>query len=960
MKLWLKASMCSIGALCVGFGTMFGIQGIGQKSSEDTNQIIEEETPDTPQTRLLSNVMSMSTFAVDGALEIKLADDTKINVDIDVEGDINNLENIAICGDFNLDLNGLPVPASFGYFDSTMYFNYRENYFKLATNHLLDFVAMLPDYGISMQLPEELSNLDLNAITSMINGMEEGTSPDGGKHFVLALSEDVNLYVKTDESYQFKGIRTDHLNLNGTRFYLNLDLKPVAVDSNFLVSPKENGTESKYQDFKPVFDMVNGFFKTFGKQQNTIRLHADLDKKVEEEYEDVLSTNLDFSYDISDSFFSIEGEIREGERHFDFGTAFDTSDIYVAINDLKLDIKADTIYDIVDFALRYVSKNYMDQIIDYVTQTLSSSALTDAISGIDNLLGAITVKNDSFEINLDTDAIGLGLGVLTPTITFTNDKVESIQLHGLNIEGYKLDLDITAEQYNPMVIVKEEYQPFEPALEIVSAILPLIEKTEFRLEFDANIKTIDGSKKDVNIDGGLQFDLDDKFGYGQATIVDRNDYNHNIKVDMKSPDEMLFSYNNELNGKFNSQTLLDMFDLVVDIVKNPDDHFYELFGDLIDSMMNMPILKIIGGDYGLAMEANILNSLETSETCTKMNISLDLIGLDNTMDVEINYHKDDIQEKCFLDGIKVTNFVIDGTAISFNAYLKDFEDYRESERLDPYKEYLDFSDIKVLLELGINTSKFDYFHFTADLDLSIASIINKTIPMDVKVRNNKGHVQVAAEIDNIPLIPAVNKDLIDLSESLNSRKASLYYDDGTFYIKRVDDIETGVLFWKKYYHVTYSQTCDVDYFLDNILEIFLKNMLGMSDTIMNKIVGDDSSTSSTVSEGSSISYEKLLKNFEYNGQNETFLFQINLGELTHSTMLDTADLIVYSDDSELTGLKASITVHVLININVSLYVTLADKDTTLNSSNELSELNAWASAHANDSSSFVEVSRVKY
>lgn len=960
MKLWLKAGLCSIGALCVGFGTMFGIQGIGQNSSDNSNAYIEEELPETPQTRLLSNVMSMSTFQVDGVLEIKLADNTKVNVDIDVKGDINDLENIAICGDFNLDLNGLPIPASFGYFDSTMYFNYRENYFKLATDHLLDFVSMLPEYGISMQLPDELSNLDLNSITSMINGMDEGTSPDGGKYFVLALSEDVNLYVKTDESYQFKGIRTDHINLNGTRFYLNLDLTPVTVDSDFLVSPKDNGTDAKYQDFKPVFDMVNGFYNTFGKNQNTIRLHADLDKKVEDLYEDVLSTNLDFSYDVMNSFFSIEGEIMEGERHFNFGTAFDTTDIYVGINELKLDIKADTIYDIVDFALAYVSKKYMDQILDSVTKALNSSALTDAISGMDNLLDGINVRSNEFEIKLDTDAIGLGLGVLTPTITFDYDHIESISLHGLNIKGYKLDLDISAEQYKPMIIVKEEYQEFEPALEIVSAILPLIEKTEFRLEFDANVKTIDGSKKDVNIDGGLQFDIDDKFGYGQATIVDRNDYKHNVKVDMKSPDEMLFSYNNELNGKFNSQTLLDMFDLVVDIVKNPDEHFYELFGDLIDSLMNTPIMRIIGGDYGLAMETNILNSLTTSETSTKMNISLDIIGLDNTMDIEINYHKDDIQEKCFLDGIKVSNLVFDGTEISFNAYLKDFEDYRESERLDPYTEYLDFSDIKVLLELGINTSKFEYFHFNVDLDLSILSIINKTIPMDVKIRNNKGHVQVAAEIDDIPLIPAVNKDLINLEESLNSRKASLYYDDGTFYIKRVDNIETGILFWKKYYHVTSSQTCDVDYFLENILEIFLKNMLGMSDSIMKKIVGDGSSGISTGDSDSQIRYEKILKNFEYNSSSETFLFQINLGELVNTTMLDTADLTVYSNDSELTGLKASLTVHVLINIDISLNVTLTDKDASLNSGNELTELNSWARDHVNDGSTFREVSRVQY
>ncbi len=93
------------------------------------------------------------------------------------------------------------------------------------------------------------------------------------------------------------------------------------------------------------------------------------------------------------------------------------------------------------------------------------------------------------------------------------------------------------------------------------------------------------------------------------------------------------------------------------VINDPDDHFKELFGELIAKIEAMPIMKAINGDIGLIFDTNIINSLTIGDTALKANISLELANLDQNIDIEIDYHKDD-EMACFLDGIKICRMVL--------------------------------------------------------------------------------------------------------------------------------------------------------------------------------------------------------------------------------------------------------------------------------------------------------------
>lgn len=972
-KLFSKTFIAAVIALFVGFGSVFGGQGLIRAMNPGTadEENTQEERQISHQRMLLDNLMAMGTFKVDGGIDFTLEDETMLNVGLNVDGDIADFNDIKLQGDASLYLNGINLSADFSYMKEdknnqedkgTIYFSYKENNFYLETQHILDFIDMLPsEYGIELNLPDELKNLDLITITNKIEGMEEKESTNGDIYFVLPLSETIDLFVKSDKDYNFKGIRTDEITYKGNKIKLNFDLAKTD-DVEFVVPNK-----AQYQNFKPIFNIFKSVYNFINEKQNNLNIAAKVEKfdETSEQYNAFVDADIDLGYDVEAKSFQAEATLHENDRNHVVGLLYEDDTAYLDIRATKISIEFSTITSTLAYIGEQFNLDFTGKIMDMVSELISSDKLTSMREGIKDLVGAIQIDENSFSIELDLDALGLDMGKITPVITFGEDHLESISIHDLKIKGYKASVDLTFGSYIHRDINKEEYVAFEPALTIIEAIIPLLDQKDFRIEFNALVESSEAGVKDITVDGGLQFNISEQgFGYGQVTIVDRDEYRHNIKADMKTKDEFLFSYNDTLNGKFSSKTLKELYSLVSDIINNPDEHFIELFGELMEGMKNTPIGRVLDGDYLALLETQLINSIEIDETHIHLNVSLAIIGMDDkSIDVDVFYHADYENEKAYLDGVKISNFVIDNTTITFEAFLKEFDPSKESERLDPYQEYLDFSDIKVLLQLGVNTSKFEYFHFSATLNLNFKIIvdINKDIAIDIKIRNNKGKVQVAAEIDNIPIIniPLVlNLNANKSYTSTNGRSAAFYFDEDTIYTKRVDDVKDGLIFAKNYY-VTYGATYDTDYFLDNIAEIMLRDLLGVNEDMMDDIIGNTSSEQSSTQ----IEYEKILKDFKFDSDAGKFTFKIDLYSLTHVSLLQTLDLIVYEDKQteQLSGLEIKTTVHLLININIKLSLTTVEKDTELKDSNRITALENWAASREGAAkNSFVQISKVKH
>ena len=214
----------------------------------------------------------------------------------------------------------------------------------------------------------------------------------------------------------------------------------------------------------------------------------------------------------------------------------------------------------------------------------------------------------------------------------------------------------------------------------------------------------------------------------------------------------------------------------------------------------------------------------------------------------------------------------------------------------------------------------------------------KRIPMEVKVRNEDGDISVDAQLQDIPTIVGVNKEIL----TFPTRKAAIYYRGDYLYIYRSDT------FMKSEKNAKYSRKCTIDFFLDNIVEILCRDMLGFTDTIMKSI------EKSETEEKAQIKYEDILQDFGYKqeGSKDYFHFEISLLALTGSSILSN-NLILNVNADPVSHILKSMDVKLDISLGITIGVTANftledDSSMELTESNRLSNLEAYISAHAND------------
>lgn len=979
MKKFFKGLLVSASALAVGFAAVFGGKGIAFKPKELSLPGVEEpftqeeqennQTQTSHQTRLLNNIMATKGFNVTGEAKLRVDENFLVVLNFDLTGDLSDFTNVKLQGDIDLRFNGAEIKTNISFFNKTIYFAYNDNKFKLETENVMDFVKFLPELGINASLPEELQNIDLITITNLIQSMEEEITPSGDYFFNLELSDLVTLKIKTDRDYNFKGIRMNEIEFENTKIQMDLNMQNITITRDSLVDPSTTLEYVYYQDFKPAFNIFKSLINAFGKQPNSIVLKAN----VSNEEKEIFGTDLELSYDLNTLYFGVSGSVTYKEKSIAFSVSLQEGDLFLEVGDIKVSIDNETVYSVVHYLLETLEIDVETELLNIVSDLLNSRQIQEMLANINNLIGNISLTENQFSIELDTSALGLNMGILVPTIKFNGDQLESIKLGELNVLGIKLDTELNAKEFRKIEVKKEEFSPVSPVLTLAQSIIPYIKETNFNIGLNAVVERADNSKKDVLVDGGIQFDLDDKHGYGELNIVDSKEYKHNIKADMVGATDFVFSYNDTLNGKFSSKTLEDLMYLILGIIADPDEHFMELFGEIIEFIINMPLMSIVNGDYSILLDTNIFNKLTITDTALVADIALDIIGLNNnSVTVELDYSRDE-KANCEFKGIKLYNLDIEGTKISLDASLNAWNEQLEKTRLDrtDMTKYLDFSDIKVLLELGINTSKFNYYHFkmALHLDLPLGTLLDMNIVFDVKIRNNKGNVQVAVDGD-IPLLSllALKINNNPSYDETTKRHLSFYYEEGMFYIKVVESVEEekwiGFIRLKNdEYDLTTSEKVTVDYFLDNIAEIIMKDMFGFKDIYYNLIVtSTENKEASTTQTSKQMEYEKILSDFKYNENAGTFDFVIDLYSMLHIAALSEVTLKVYSDKetNELTTIELSSNINFIIKIvGVEATIETLEKD-QLNDENKITEMDSWIASRADDAENTkIEVSKIK-
>ena len=394
---------------------------------------------------------------------------------------------------------------------------------------------------------------------------------------------------------------------------------------------------------------------------------------------------------------------------------------------------------------------------------------------------------------------------------------------------------------------------------------------------------------------------------------------------------LLFAYNQTLRGKLDGAAIDDIYTMVEDIINHKDDHFMELFGDILQKISETPLYQALNGDLGILFATNTFSNIQITPTTIDLDLSGALIGLDCIMHLTINY------DSTHLYGIEFSNINFNNTIINFNINLTDFDPSLESTRLDPMNTYFDFSDIKLLLSLGINTAEFNDYRLVGKANLNILGIIDKDLPIDLRIKNNQGNVSLSLDLTDIPIVGLANGDP-DYT-STKSRTASIYYRDGLVYLRRTDRVSNGIIFTTQY-DVNYTSVCQLDYFMDNIMYYLCEFVMGLRSWVMDQI------QSSNTSVNGQIRYETILKDFYYKEQGSYFFIDINIAELAQNPDLQslTVKVRVNSETAMLSGLDINLNISVGITIKISASLDLVD----VGSEVDLTVMDTFIAAHCND------------
>lgn len=953
VTIWASTLVVSAG---VAFAAFFDYSALnknpannGNNSGNNQNGNVEKPSL-SPQQALLNSLVSIDEAKIDGGIEVTTVDNTKINVNLDgnLSIDTANLDNIRFEGGADLEFSGTKFHGDLNYYQGKIFFDFEQAKLFLETQSLLDFVEMIPNYGVDLALPEEITNIDVNGIIEKVNSMTPEKAPNG-YYFLLPLNDEIELYLKSDENYNFTGVRTNKFYFQDTYIYLDFDVDQTFEEQLEFTTPNI----LEYQDFAPTFDLINVIYNTFSKDNNTLNLNVDINH-LDNPY---LTFDADLSYDKALSSLSLDGEVLEAshERTHEFKLGYQNSNLIVDYNNLKFKIEGRNINALINYILTKVGDALLsDSLADLsgVMQDVDINGIINNLTTANNFIKKIDVGSESIKVTLNLDTLGLEAGDIIFELAFDKTTFKGISINDLMINGYTVDINLSTKEYNPVNFVESEYIAIDPALCLVDAFEGLSQESKFRVDFKATVDDSVVETQDIAINGDLQFDIDGQFGYGDLNLVDKANYAHNIKVDMVNYDKILFAYNETMKGKFSSNFFTDVFDMVSEILNNKDDHFYELFGDLLNNMSSLPLMDAINsGDYGKLFEIGLIDSLNVTENTIELGIYGGLLGLDNVINIEINYDRNTEDATSILKGIKVKDFKVGENTFNFEANLVKFDESLESTRLNPADPYIEFDSLAVLLRLGINTSVFNHYHFNGSVNIN-AKILgglfnyNENIDVEVKVLNEKGNVSVAVELPDIPIISLVNGGESGQRNNEN-RSASLYFKDGYFYINRKEDYREG-LFWGDWKTYEIYAKVDSNYFLDNILYYFCDMILGFNDTIMNAINGSDSDDSSG---DTSIKYENLITEYSYNenSENPFFNFGLNLYELTKMEMFDTLNLKVYVDDvgKTLKGLDVGLNINLagaILSLALGAKLDLVD----LGSEFTLDTMNSYIEQHQND------------
>ncbi len=560
---------------------------------------------------------------------------------------------------------------------------------------------------------------------------------------------------------------------------------------------------------------------------------------------------------------------------------------------------------------------------------ITDSSFVSAVKGGDysvilNLLK--DVRNDENAISFDLDLSSMGLGenaevsLALDSRLGAQNKVLNLGVKDIEMGNFVLNAALNSNEFSPIIVDEvESYDSMSYLPTVFDQVSTIVEEKKTGFTVQGSILDEDGVG--ITLDGKGQLDLDQKYGFGDLTLNQYKYkgaglyYSHKLAIDVDNTtsdytaNNAHFVYGEKtgknIKGKITIQSVLDIIDVAKQFLNdNKENPKFTKFIEPITKMMAMgEFTNILNEkDYLRLLKNDIIKSAKKNGDQLDLTIGGILFDLEHDMTIRVNLKNNKI------DSLELLNFELSGEKLlNIKVALAAFDPSRESSvDKSNMNSFMDLSTISLLLKFGINTTKNNYYHLNAhiNLDLGLGSLLSDIFSFDLEVYIvvQDSYCKIYGVIEDAKISIIAQRYGLTTASLKSELTFETYSEDdpnredgvgGYFHFKTTETKTISGRQVIEHYKTTSKNLLQSE----NIVKYLLRDMLYMRDKIVDAIGGIDLS-SDEQKPASDYTNTFTSTGYSYNDSQKKWSIGLNLDVLTGVDALKELEIDIYGNNNE--------------------------------------------------------------
>ena len=819
------------------------------------------------------------------------------------------------------------------------------------------------DVTISVNKEYRLTRVDLGTIDLDTVKLSGAIDIDCIKNHEVIAPDNEN-YAKYNPSYHYVEVINYKGWLQKLANFLDEDNQKFGIDFNFDLKGENvdigriNGSINA--DFSKIIDISNYQYRQVG--SNLIRYKANdeesIGNKIRNQATFGLKLNMFGQNDVE--YGNLALKYKEGEGYINLNESLDENEEPVSV--LKAKIETETMNWIIDELPDMIKEigeadntsAALAGLFSFITDSELVTAVKEGdYSAILDLLKGLRNDENTITVALDLSTIGLGDDSSIELVLDSrmNNKILNLNINNVKLGSLEMDASLRSNDYQDVVIGEESsYDSLSFLPTVFDQVYDISQQKQLGFEIEGSL--LDEKNLGITLSGNGQLDYGERFGFGDLTINQYKYegkgvwYSHKIALDVDNRDgdyannNVFFAYGDlstskNIKGKVTVQSLLDVIDVFKTFINDVEDNpkFSKFIAPIMKTLSLGQFSDIINNkDYIRLVKNDVLKSVKRLGDSITIVIGGSLFEMNNDITVKINLKNDK------LDALEIVNVPVKEQTLNLKVSLKDYDASRKS-KLKTTDAYIDFSTLQLLVKFGLNTTKNDYYHLTAQIDLSALAIINIDFEMEVHILIKDEYVKIYGIIPDAKLsnlLGSVVQDYGLFSGKVKSEFTFETYaqDDpnredgvgGYFHIKTTVNALLGSGKTIKHYKTTSKNLIKSE----NIMPYLLNDLL-LIKTSVTDMIGDLSLDKDEEQAAGDFTNLFTSTGYSYNASKKQWNIGINLNEITGIDALRELELAISGrSDETLSKLVASLNVKAsLVTIELGATINLDPLDPSI-------------------------------